>query len=150
MSCSKNCVLVISIFFPKKSDFLATKVPKILCKGFYKELPAIIMQLCGPSLDKISLILKSQFSYPCICLIAIKAISILETVHQRGILHCSLSPRKFLVSTSITSSELYLVDFKYSKKVNYGICESKILTFRCLCTWRRLRPQRKKRDHRVQ
>lgn len=79
------------------------------------------MDLMGPNLHKIMNIIGKGFSFECVCLIALKMISLIKRIHGSGIIHGNISPFKILVSRTVHDSKLYLIDFKKSRKLNFSI-----------------------------
>lgn len=74
----------------------------------------LAMQVMGPSLDKC---MNKITEWDIVHWIAPKAISILEHVHNRHLVHRDVKPENFLTGRSgINSHEIYLVDFGLSKK----------------------------------
>ncbi|MEN2496357.1 MAG: Palmitoylated plasma membrane-bound casein kinase [Marteilia pararefringens] len=92
-------------FLKKEYDFYKT----YLNKSNY-----LVMQLLGPDLR--ALFTKSVFSEPCIILITINMIDILEEVHSYGLIYQDIKPDNILITNNINDPiKLYLTDFGLSK-----------------------------------
>ena len=74
------------------------------------------MQLIGKNLKQI-LEINGNFSIKTVCLLAIQMISILEHIHNKGVIHRDIKPENFVLGKENESNykHLYLIDFGFSK-----------------------------------
>lgn len=76
----------------------------------------IIMNLLGPNLEKIYKFCNNTFSIKTIMMMAIDMISLIERLHNKGILHRDIKPENFVVGSQDSSSQIFLIDFGLSKQ----------------------------------
>lgn len=81
-------------------------------KGYFKEYPALILGLKGPSLKQVSQILGKPFTLDCVNFIAVMLLSMIEKIHMLGVIHRNISPSKILIGSEYSDPKLYLIDFK--------------------------------------
>jgi len=84
---------------PSLRDYIETEDDNIL-----------VMDLLGPSLGDLFDYLLQQLSLKSIAQIALKMVTILETMHDRGYIHRDIKPGNILFDVS-SQSELFVIDF---------------------------------------
>ena len=91
-------------------------IPYIVTYGSSGGYNLIVMQLLGNNLQQIFEI-NGNFSIKTVCLLAIQMISILEHIHNKGVIHRDIKPENFVLGkeNERNSKHLYLIDFGFSK-----------------------------------
>ena len=91
-------------------------IPYIVTYGSSGGYNLIVMQLLGKNLQQIFEIY-GNFSIKTVCLLAIQMISILEHIHNKGVIHRDIKPENFVLGkeNERNSKYLYLIDFGFSK-----------------------------------
>ena len=91
-------------------------IPYIVTYGSSGGYNLIVMQLLGKNLQQIFEI-NGNFSIKTVCLLAIQMISILEHIHNKGVIHRDIKPENFVLGkeNERNSKHLYLIDFGFSK-----------------------------------
>ena len=91
-------------------------IPYIVTYGSSGGYNLIVMQLLGKNLQQIFEI-NGNFSIKTVCLLAIQMISILEHIHNKGVIHRDIKPENFVLGkeNERNSKYLYLIDFGFSK-----------------------------------
>uniref|UniRef100_A0A7S0YK24 non-specific serine/threonine protein kinase n=1 Tax=Polytomella parva TaxID=51329 RepID=A0A7S0YK24_9CHLO len=87
-------------------------IPKLHYKGLQDDFYVMVMDLLGPSLWDIWSQQGQQMSEPYVACVAMEAINILQSLHNKGYVHGDVKPENFLVGPEGTSRErrLFLVD----------------------------------------
>ena len=79
------------------------------------EYNMMIMELLGPSLEKVYMCCNNKFKLETIYNIAIQIITLLENIHNRGIIHRDIKPNNFLIDCK-NVNRINIMDFGLSKK----------------------------------
>ena len=88
--------------------------PHVKANGFTEAIRYYIMPLYGPSLSRLLRETEGQkFTLGCAIRIAFETISMLEKLHQSGIVHCDVKPGNFLLNKAEIGG-LVLTDFGLS------------------------------------
>ena len=90
-------------------------VVKIITTGHTKKYNILIEPLLGSSLYTLYLEHNKNFNLKDICQISIQCIERLESVHNKGIIHCDIKPENFLIGLK-DKRIIYLIDFGLSRK----------------------------------
>ena len=90
-------------------------IVKIITTGHTKKYNILIEPLLGSSLYTLYLDNNKNFNLKDICQIAIQCIERLESVHNKGIIHCDIKPENFLIGLK-DKRIIYLIDFGLSRK----------------------------------
>ena len=90
-------------------------IVKIITTGHTKKYNILIEPLLGSSLYTLFLDHNKNFNLKDICQIAIQCIERLESVHNKGIIHCDIKPENFLIGLK-DKRIIYLIDFGLSRK----------------------------------
>lgn len=75
----------------------------------------IVMDLLGPSIDKMRENQDKKMKLNDVLIISIHLINCLENLHNIGIIHRDIKPENILTNTEININKLYLIDFGLSK-----------------------------------
>ena len=90
-------------------------IVKIITTGHTKKYNILIEPLLGSSLYTLFLDHNKNFNLKDICQISIQCIERLESVHNKGIIHCDIKPENFLIGLK-DKRIIYLIDFGLSRK----------------------------------
>ena len=83
------------------------------------------MGLKGPSLKQVSQILGKPFTLDCVNFIAVMLLSMIEKIHQLGVIHRNISPSKILIGAEYSDPKLYLIDFKEAFRLSSSTSNTK-------------------------
>ena len=111
---SENLLLQNEIFYLYKLRH-CPGIVKIITTGRTKKYNILIEPLLGGTLYSLYLNQNKNFTLKDICLISLQCISRLESVHNKGIIHCDIKPENFCVGLR-DKRIIYLIDFGISKK----------------------------------
>jgi serine/threonine protein kinase len=111
---SENLLLQKEIFYLYKLRH-CPGIVKIITTGRTKKYNILIEPLLGGTLYSLYLDQNKNFTLKDICLISLQCISRLESVHNKGIIHCDIKPENFCVGLR-DKRIIYLIDFGISKK----------------------------------
>ena len=111
---SENLLLQNEIFYLYKLRH-CPGIVKIITTGRTKKYNILIEPLLGGTLYSLYLDQNKNFTLKDICLISLQCISRLESVHNKGIIHCDIKPENFCVGLR-DKRIIYLIDFGISKK----------------------------------
>jgi len=93
------------------------RIPKIKLFGYSGPYMVLVMELLGPSLDKIlNSLPDKKMSIRCVCNIAYQMISIFEFIHNHDIIHRDIKPANINIGIGDNSKFLFLIDFGLCKK----------------------------------
>lgn len=88
--------------------------PHIKANGVTEKIRYYIMPLYGPSLSRLLREIEGQkFTLGCALRIAFEMISIIEKLHEAGIVHCDIKPGNFLLN-NVSTGGFVLTDFGLS------------------------------------
>lgn len=91
-------------------------IPRIYWYGFASQSNALVMDLLGKSLtDLLSKAADFKFSLKTFLMLFDQMITLIQLVHERGIIHRNLNPSNFLLGIHENSSQLFLIDFGLAK-----------------------------------
>ena len=90
-------------------------IPEVKSFGKTKHYNILIEPLLGSTLYSLYLDHNKNFTLKDICLISIQCITRLESVHNKGIIHCDIKPENFSIGLK-DKRIIYLIDFGLSKK----------------------------------
>jgi serine/threonine protein kinase len=71
----------------------------------------LVMELLGPSLSELFSYQYDRFSLKTVAMLAIKAISAIELLHSKGILHRDIKPGNFVMGRGVHGNDIYLIDY---------------------------------------
>ena len=111
---SENLLLQNEIFYLYKLRH-CPGIVKIITTGRTKKYNILIEPLLGGTLYSLYLDQNKNFTLKDICLISLQCISRLESVHNKGIIHCDIKPENFCVGLR-DKRIIYIIDFGISKK----------------------------------
>lgn len=86
--------------------------PKAQQFGQVKDYSFLATQLLGPTLAELFAALGHNFSFKCICIMAIQMIKRLESLHEHDYVHRNLNPSSFLIGLGKKASTIYLTDLE--------------------------------------
>ena len=111
---TENQLLQSEIFYLYKLRH-CPGIVKMITSGRTKKYNILIEPLLGGTLYSLYLDQNKNFTLKDICLISLQCISRLESVHNKGIIHCDIKPENFCVGLR-DKRIIYLIDFGISKK----------------------------------
>lgn len=92
--------------------------PQLKWFGTYKNMNYLVMDLLGPSLTNVindtNIVFQESLDY------GIQIIKIIQTLHNKDLLHRDIKPCNFLFGKGANTNKLYLVDFGFTKRYNYN------------------------------
>lgn len=89
-------------------------IPKVFCYGSNDEYDYLVMELLGPSLEKVFTFCHRKFTLKTVLMLGEKMIRRIEYVHQMSHLHRDLKPDNFVVD--MNTSEIYIIDFGLARR----------------------------------
>ena len=91
-------------------------IPYIVTYGSSGGFNILTMQLLGSNLQSV-FEREGTFSIKTVCLLAYQILSVLEHIHNKGVIHRDIKPENFLLGNEAESNSkyLYLIDFGLSK-----------------------------------
>lgn len=94
-------------------------VPRVFSCGNYKSNRYIVMELMGPSLDKLFNLCNKKFKVETSIYLGLEMINRIEHVHSKGIIHRDIKPNNFLFGRftkemNSNDSTVYIIDFGLS------------------------------------
>ncbi len=89
-------------------------IPNVKWFGKDKNNYYMVINLLGESLQTIKN-KKSTFSLKLVLQIGIQIISILKTIHDKGLVHRDIKPDNFLVGKNEKNKQIYIIDFGFCK-----------------------------------
>ena len=91
-------------------------IPYIITYGSSGGFNILIMQLLGDNLQT-KLEREGSFSIKTVCLLAYQMLSVLEHIHNKGVIHRDIKPENFVLGKEPESNSkyIYLIDFGFSK-----------------------------------
>ena len=84
--------------------------------GQNQEYNMLIMELLGPSLEKLFQLNNKQFSLKTTCMIGIQMLDRIEYIHSRKVIHRDIKPDNFTIGKGNKSHIIYILDFGLAKK----------------------------------
>ena len=93
------------------------RIPKVVWYGDENKCTFLMIQLLGPSLKKIFKdFCLSIFALGTILNISLQMISILEQIHQKGVILRYIKPSNMVVGLKYNQRKIYFIDFELAKK----------------------------------
>lgn len=93
--------------------------PQLKWFGTYKNMNYLVMDLLGTSLTNTINDNKTNI-FPELLDYGIQIIKIIQTLHNKDLLHRDIKPCNFLFGKGANTNKLYLVDFGFTKRYNYN------------------------------
>lgn len=90
-------------------------VPKLICYGSNDDYDYLVMELLGPSLEKLFNHCHRKFSMKTVLMLGEKMIRRVEYMHQMCHLHRDLKPDNFVIGSD-NGAEIYLIDFGLARR----------------------------------
>jgi serine/threonine protein kinase len=95
-------------------------IPQVHWYGPECDYYALVQELLGPSLEDLFNYCGRRFSLKTILLIADQAISRIQYIHSKGILHRDIKPDNFLMGVGRQGNILYAIDFGIAKELSHA------------------------------
>lgn len=89
-------------------------VPKLYWAGTKNKVDVMVISLLGKDLTSYLKIFK-RFSLKTVVMLADQLLSVLESIHNRGVVHRDIKPENILMGRSDKTNQCYMVDFGISK-----------------------------------
>lgn len=134
---------------------IPTGIPRVFYYGTEAGFNALVMDLCGPSLEDLFNYCGRKLSLKTVCMLADQMLRRVEFIHEKGFLHRDMKPENFLFGIGKKGHILYLVDYGLSKlywdkrkKLHIPFCEGKPLigTARYCSVWTHQGYEQSRRD----
>lgn len=91
-------------------------IPRVYFYGYKSQSNVMVMDLLGESLaDLITKAPDSKFSLKTFIMLFDQMITLVQLIHERGIIHRNLHPSNFLLGIHENSNQLFLIDFGIAK-----------------------------------
>eukprot|EP00013_Stygamoeba_regulata_P001581 CAMPEP_0177634956 /NCGR_PEP_ID=MMETSP0447-20121125/3644_1 /TAXON_ID=0 /ORGANISM="Stygamoeba regulata, Strain BSH-02190019" /LENGTH=375 /DNA_ID=CAMNT_0019136711 /DNA_START=44 /DNA_END=1171 /DNA_ORIENTATION=- len=90
-------------------------IPKIISFKEYKNISILIMELLGPSLDRLLAFCGGHFSLKTTLMIGDQMLRLVEYIHKKSIIHRDLKPENFLIGSGSKEGQIHIIDFGLSK-----------------------------------
>lgn len=94
-----------------------TGIPQVLWSGHEGDYYVLVHELLGPSLEDLLNYCDRRFSLKTILLLADQALSRIEYIHHKGVLHRDVKPDNFLMGLGVHGNVLYTIDFGLAKEI---------------------------------
>ena len=91
-------------------------IPKIYDYFHEEKEDILVMELLGPSLEKIFIKNNKKFSLTTVLMIWEQILYIIEHMHSKDLIHRDIKPGNFLIGKGNKKSIIYAIDFGLSKK----------------------------------
>lgn len=112
-------------FNPKNTHFIRTQIyrficggvgiPNVHCFGTTQNYDYLVMELLGPSLEKLFNFCRRKFTLKTVLMLGHQMIDRIEYVHQMSHLHRDLKPDNFVVNSQ-NGLDIYLIDFGLARR----------------------------------
>lgn len=79
--------------------------------GLYNQYNALVMDLLGNNLEDYFDECRQKFSLKTVLMLADQIITIIEYVHEKGLIHRDIKPENFVMGLKNKRTEVYLIDF---------------------------------------
>mmetsp|Transcript_37024 Transcript_37024/g.87998 ORF Transcript_37024/g.87998 Transcript_37024/m.87998 type:complete len:333 (-) Transcript_37024:33-1031(-) len=91
-------------------------VPKVVFYGSEGDFNILVMDLLGPSLERLYKHCGRKMSLKTVIMLADQIITRIEAVHSQGVLHRDIKPDNFLMGLGSNANLVYLIDFGLAKR----------------------------------
>jgi serine/threonine protein kinase len=107
----------IYLWFHSHSTVLAQAIPQVVYYGIEGNKSIMIMDLLGPSLEKlITKVSAKKFSIKTVLMLADQMIKRVEYIHSRRIIHRDIKPDNFTIGEGRNAHRIFIIDFGLAKK----------------------------------
>ena len=76
----------------------------------------MVLDMLGPSLEALHIFCARNFSERTVASIAIQCITLLERLHDKGMIHRDIKPDNFLIGIGKREDVIHLIDFGLTKR----------------------------------
>eukprot|EP00672_Neobodo_designis_P020877 CAMPEP_0174828220 /NCGR_PEP_ID=MMETSP1114-20130205/1201_1 /TAXON_ID=312471 /ORGANISM="Neobodo designis, Strain CCAP 1951/1" /LENGTH=337 /DNA_ID=CAMNT_0016061931 /DNA_START=39 /DNA_END=1052 /DNA_ORIENTATION=- len=91
-------------------------VPDLRWYGSEGDFNIMVIELLGPSLEKLFTYCDKRFNAKTVCMLAIQMLSRLEFLHERGFIHRDIKPDNFVMGLGKRAHHVYIIDFGLAKR----------------------------------
>ncbi len=106
----------IYLWFHSHSTVLAQAIPQVVYYGIEGDKSIMIMDLLGPSLEKLFQKCNKKFSLKTVLMMADQMIKRIEYIHSRRIIHRDMKPDNFTIGHGRNAHRIFIIDFGLAKK----------------------------------
>lgn len=95
---------------------LTVGIPQMRWYGSEGDFNVMVLDLLGPSLEKLFLFCNKKFTPKTLCMIAIQLLCRVELLHAKSFIHRDIKPDNFVMGTGKRGHHVYMIDFGLAKK----------------------------------
>ena len=95
---------------------ISVGIPQMRWYGSEGDYNVMVMDLLGPSLEKLMAFCGKKFSTKTVCMLALQLLCRLEFIHAKSFIHRDIKPDNFVMGIGKRAHHVYLIDYGLCKK----------------------------------